>query len=136
MAVSGEGGSNPTYRFANVLVWGFALTIAQARTFMLIYSAKCKPPWSATEIEHKLEDALKDDQHDKPRGYLWGEEFAEDDDDDDNDAARHGFRRKPSTSPRIPASRLSLRILRKGTRRAWRRWSKPEHFRLDCRTDG
>ena len=54
LAVSGQGGSNPTFRFANVLVWGFALTIDQARPFMLMYSAKCRPPWSMAEIEHKL----------------------------------------------------------------------------------
>ena len=75
IAVSGQGGSNPTYRFANVLVWGFALSIEQARPFMLIYSAKCKPPWSMEEIEHKLADALKADHHGgKPRGHLWDEE--------------------------------------------------------------
>ena len=48
LAVSGQGGSNPTFRFANVLLWGFALTIGQAEPFMLMYSAKCKPPWSAS----------------------------------------------------------------------------------------
>ena len=73
-AVSGQGGSNPTFRLANVLVWGFALSINRARPFMHNYSAsKCSPRWSAAEIEHKLEDALVG-EHEKPRGYLLGED--------------------------------------------------------------
>lgn len=88
IAVSGQGGSDPTYRFANVLVWGFALSIEQARPFMLIYSAKCKPPWSMEEIEHKLADALKADHHGgKPRGHLWDEESDDSDDDDSTPAS-------------------------------------------------
>ena len=83
-AVSGKGGSNPTFRLANMLVWDFALTTEQAHPFMTMYSMqKCEPPWSETEITHKLEDAQNADQTGKPpRGHLWGEEFAEDDDDD------------------------------------------------------
>jgi hypothetical protein len=71
-AVSGKGGSIPTFRLANVLVWGFGLAVEQARPFMLIYSLRCDPPWSEKEIDHKLEDALTKD-HDKPRGHLWGD---------------------------------------------------------------
>ena len=72
LAISGKGGSNPTYRLANVLVWGFALSIEQARPFMHAYSgSRCKPLWDAKDIDHKLEDALND-EHDKPRGHLWG----------------------------------------------------------------
>ena len=130
IAVSGQGGSDPTYRFANVLLWGFALTIEQARTFMLIYSAKCKPPWSMEEIEHKLADALKADQSGKPRGYLWGKESVEE--DMTIVRRRHGFRRKPSTSPRISTSRLSLR---KGGRTV-RLCSRPERFPSGCRECG
>jgi hypothetical protein len=82
-AVSGKGGSNPTFRLANTLVWGFELTTEQAHPFMTMYSMqKCDPPWSETEISHKLEDALEADHGSKPRGYLWGEESASSDDDD------------------------------------------------------
>ena len=78
-AVSGKGGSNPTYRLANVLVWGFGLSVEQARPFMTMYSmTKCVPPWSDKDIDHKLEDALKADHGDKPRGHLWGEEEPDD----------------------------------------------------------
>ena len=87
-AVSGEGGSNPTFRLANTLVWGFALSVEQAHPFMTMYSMeKCEPPWSETEISHKLTDALEADHGDKLRGYLWGEESASSDDDNDDDGA-------------------------------------------------
>jgi putative DNA primase/helicase len=72
IAVSGQGGSNPTFRLANVLVHGFALSREQAIALMHAYSIRCVPPWSAKEIEHKVDNALKA-EHDKPRGYLRGE---------------------------------------------------------------
>ena len=34
------------------------------------YSARCLPPWSAKELEHKLKSASEWDKYDKPRGYL------------------------------------------------------------------
>jgi bifunctional DNA primase/polymerase-like protein len=70
-AISGQGGSNPTYRLANLLVWGFALSRELAIAFMREYSKRCIPPWSQKEIEHKVDDALKT-EHEKPRGYLLG----------------------------------------------------------------
>jgi hypothetical protein len=73
VAISGQGGSNPTYRLANVLVWGFALSREQALFFMRIYSRRCVPRWSEKELEHKVDDALKAN-HDKPRGYLLDKE--------------------------------------------------------------
>jgi hypothetical protein len=73
VAVSGQGGSIPTFRLANVLVHGFALCREQALGFMHAYSVKCVPLWSAKEIEHKVDDALKA-SHDKPRGYLLNED--------------------------------------------------------------
>jgi hypothetical protein len=73
IAVSGQGGSNPTFRLANVLVHGFKLSREQAYPFMKIYSLRCVPPWSDKEIWHKIDDALKA-EHDKPRGYLRGED--------------------------------------------------------------
>ena len=73
--MSGKGGSNPTYRLANVLVSGFALSVEQAWPFMTMYSMmKCEPEWSDSEIDHKLEDALEADHGDKPRGHLWGDD--------------------------------------------------------------
>ena len=73
LAVEGEGGSNPTYRLANVLVWDFALSKAQAKPFMLVYSLRCEPPWTEKEIDHKIDNAMKADHGGKPRGHLLGE---------------------------------------------------------------
>ena len=74
LAVEGEGGSNPTYRLANVLVWDFALSVEQAKPFMTMYSmTKCIPPWPESLIDHKLKDAMKADHGDRPRGRLLAE---------------------------------------------------------------
>lgn len=56
-AVSGNGGHNQTYSVAMYLVEGFALSSSDARSLMLEYSARCDPPWSECEIDHKLADA-------------------------------------------------------------------------------
>ena len=56
-AVSGAGGHNQTFRVACVLVQGFGLSLDEARPLMLEYSARCQPPWSEKDIDHKLRDA-------------------------------------------------------------------------------
>ena len=72
-AIKGEHGSNPTFRVACVLVWGFSLSFNDAKPFMRAYSEqRCQPPWSEKEIDHKLSDAQKDGGHNKPRGHLLG----------------------------------------------------------------
>jgi hypothetical protein len=67
--VQGQHGSNPTFRAACILVQGFALDPAEARPLMDEYSARCDPPWSEKEIDHKLADALKANEA-RGRGYL------------------------------------------------------------------
>jgi len=61
-AVSGAGGHDQTLIAAFALVEGFALSIADAKPLMLEYSARCQPPWTEREIDHKLSEAdrLKD----------------------------------------------------------------------------
>ena len=71
-AVLGEHGSNPTYRVACVLVWGFALSFDDAKILMRFYSERCQPPWSEREIDHKLKDARKATDHRSSRGHLLG----------------------------------------------------------------
>ena len=39
---------------------------------MLEFNARCDPPWSEKELEHKLDDAAKLARHSKPRGHLLG----------------------------------------------------------------
>lgn len=58
-AVSGSGGHNQTFSAAMCLVEGFSLSAADARPLLAEYAARCVPPWSEREIDHKLADAEK-----------------------------------------------------------------------------
>lgn len=71
-SVSGSGGHNAAFSAACALVKGFNLTIDQARPIMAGFNARCSPPWSEREIEHKLTQADKT-ADDQPRGYLIGD---------------------------------------------------------------
>lgn len=60
-AVSGQGGSVALLRLARALVWGLELEPAQAIDLIgELYNPRCEPPWSVSEIEHKVEDAQQD----------------------------------------------------------------------------
>jgi putative DNA primase/helicase len=52
------------------LIKGFGLTVSEARPILTEWNAQCEPPWSAGEIEHKLNDA-DEKPDDKPRGFLF-----------------------------------------------------------------
>ncbi len=64
-AVAGEHGHNRTFHAACLLVRDFALDNEAAWPLLQEYNARCRPPWSAAELRHKLEDA---DRHAGPRG--------------------------------------------------------------------
>jgi hypothetical protein len=68
-AESGNGGHDATFKVACSLIHGWALLVDEARPYLADYSARCKPPWTAKELEHKLADAAKATST-KPRGYL------------------------------------------------------------------
>ena len=72
-AVSGNHGHDATFAVALALCHGFALSSAQARPIMQEFNARCDPPWSEKELEHKLDSAAKVTRHSRPRGYLLGE---------------------------------------------------------------
>ena len=72
-AISGNHGQDATFAVAVALMHGFALPRAQAWPVMLEFNARCDPPWSKKDLEHKLDDAAKVSRHSKPRGYLLGE---------------------------------------------------------------
>lgn len=72
-AVSGQGGHDAAYRAAVALVHGFCLDFANAMALMTEWNGRCQPPWSDQELHHKVRDALEK-SHDKPRGFLLGEE--------------------------------------------------------------
>lgn len=58
-AVSGSGGHNDTFHVACVLLQGFDLQRGEARAILDEYNARCAPPWSDKELEHKLNQADK-----------------------------------------------------------------------------
>jgi hypothetical protein len=43
-----------------MLVHGFGLSREHALKFLEIYNTRCQPPWSAKELEHKVDDAIAD----------------------------------------------------------------------------
>lgn len=70
-AVSGKGGHVAILRVARALRWGLELEAAQcAQMIAEIYSPRCDPPWSQTEIDHKIEAAGQDDGAPFARGAL------------------------------------------------------------------
>lgn len=70
-AISGAGGHDATFAAACALVKGFGLSVDEARPLLKEFNARCDPPWSDRELEHKLTqaDTTSDAQ---PRGYLVG----------------------------------------------------------------
>lgn len=66
-AVEGHGGHNATFRVAAILTKGFALGLQDALKLFLEWNELCKPPWSETDLLHKLRDAYSTPG---PVGYL------------------------------------------------------------------
>lgn len=56
--VSGDGGHQATFKAALAAVKGFGLDRAQALEVMREYNARCVPPWTDDELEHKVDSAL------------------------------------------------------------------------------
>lgn len=57
-AISGSGGHNATFRAACECV-RFGLTDAEALAALRRYNARCSPPWSERELQHKLDSARR-----------------------------------------------------------------------------
>jgi hypothetical protein len=55
-AISGSGGHTATFLVACKLI-DFGLNDSEAWTILLDYNARCKPPWSERELQHKLNNA-------------------------------------------------------------------------------
>jgi hypothetical protein len=68
-AISGAGGHDATFKVAVSLVKGFDLAPEQALGLMEEWNATCAPPWSTSELMHKLRSASSSADQ-KPRGYL------------------------------------------------------------------
>jgi hypothetical protein len=69
-AISGQGGHNQTFAAATALIHGFALSESDAWPILLEYNRRCDPPWSDTELRHKLKDATHSAGHKRPPGHL------------------------------------------------------------------
>lgn len=54
--IAGQGGHNATF-YAACLCIRFGLNEAEAMQAMESFNARCQPPWSSKELEHKLKDA-------------------------------------------------------------------------------
>ena len=71
-AVSGQRGHDQTFAVACVLVNGFDLPESDVAVLLSEYNSRCVPPWSDSELLHKLRSA-QSASHNKPRGHLLGE---------------------------------------------------------------
>ena len=72
-AVSGQRGHDATFRVACLLVQGFALPAADAFGLLREWNRGCQPPWSESELAHKLNSALMAPSQ-RARGYLQGQQ--------------------------------------------------------------
>jgi hypothetical protein len=70
-AIEGQGGSDATMSVAVALLRGFELSDAQARRILTDdYNPRCKPEWSADELDHKIDSARNGNDESPPFGYL------------------------------------------------------------------
>ncbi len=58
-AVAGQGGHSQTLAVAARLVTLFAVEPDALRVLMVHYSARCEPPWSDAELDHKVSEAYR-----------------------------------------------------------------------------
>ena len=68
-AVSGEAGHNQTYKAAMAL-HGFGLDRENALDLLSEWNEDCIPPWSETDLQHKIDSAWAN--ADEPHGHLLG----------------------------------------------------------------
>ena len=84
-AIEGQDGSGATYAAATALVHGFCLDEHSALSVLLdAYNPRCVPPWSESELRHKVADAATK-THTRERGWLLAGRAA------------------PTTAPALPA---------------------------------
>ena len=70
-AIGGSGGHDQTFALACALLHGFALGERDALELLCEYNTRCVPPWSETELRHKIVSANGTPPL-KPRGHLLG----------------------------------------------------------------
>ena len=68
-AISGQGGDKATFRAACALVRSYELGEAEALSLLQEFNQQCVPPWSETELVHKIRSAANT-AHPQPRRFL------------------------------------------------------------------
>jgi hypothetical protein len=71
VSVEGQGGHAAAFAAALALVKGFNLGEQEALRLLMEWNAGCLPPWTESELRHKLRSAAASSS--KPAGYLLGE---------------------------------------------------------------
>lgn len=107
-AVSGSGGHRSTFAVAMVLLQGFDLPRHEARAILDEYNQRCDPPWNDRELEHKLNQADKQNGFTtaeglQPRGCL-----RDDAGDERHDSAPSESRPAPPPPPKLEFDREKL----------------------------
>lgn len=70
-SISGSGGHTQTMKLARALVTGFDLSESECLEVLRAYNARCQPPWSDRELQHKAhEAATKPDPKGMPVGHM------------------------------------------------------------------
>jgi hypothetical protein len=57
-AISGHDGHDHTFHVVATITQGFDLSREEALDALEVWNQSCQPPWSTTELTHKIEDAL------------------------------------------------------------------------------
>jgi hypothetical protein len=70
-AISGQGGHLALLSVARAIRWGLDLDENQCRLILRdVYNARCEPPWSDTELDHKVDAAGQENGAPFARGAL------------------------------------------------------------------
>lgn len=100
-SVSGQGGHDAAFAVACVLIHGFDLGINEAMSVFSDFNMRCDPPWSDSQLFHKLQTADTWPKHDKARGHMIGPEFQ---------AMAKSSRPIESAVRPVPASKAAARV--------------------------
>lgn len=101
-AISGSGGHAATWRVAQVAVRGFGLGHGDAMRVLREFNQRCEPPWSARELEHKLDSAEQRSR--MPRGWLLDARNAKASWQNDWDADMNASEQDPESARPDPAN--------------------------------
>jgi Toprim-like len=115
-AIAGSGGHAATFNATAALTRGFAMPEQDALPLLMAWNqSHCLPPWTESELRHKLRSAANST---RPNGYLLDEAGARRDDtapDFESDAEKKARQRRawPQFYPPTPASITAIAALRR-----------------------